>query len=156
MNTNILIIVTTILGTFLLISCILVLCFYYRWKKAKRQRKPDEHSSSLSVPSFFFQPETPVFLIGAENSTSLPQDIVGGGGKKNNKKLFKSKDKKKSLHQLRQGGDNGPPHVTSSEPNLYAEHGPPGGVGRVGGREPSRKVGSIRQLYASIGKKLYL
>ena len=155
MNTNILIIVTTILGTFLLISCILVLCFYYRWKKAKRQRKPDEHSSSLSVPSFFFQPETPVFLIGAENSTSLPQDIVGGG-KKNNKKLFKSKDKKKSLHQLRQGGDNRLPHVTSSEPNLYAEHGPPGGVGRVGGREPSRKVGSIRQLYASIGKKLYL
>ena len=151
MNTNILIIVTTILGTFLFISCILVLCFYYRWKKAKRQRKPDDHSSSLSVPSFFFQPETPVFLIGAENSS--PQD-----GAKNNKKF---KDKKKSLrhlHQLRHhGGENhGPRQVSSSEPNLYAEHGPPGGIGvgagRIGGREPSRKVGSIRQLYASIGK----
>ena len=150
MNTNILIIVTTILGTFLLISCILVLCFYYRWKKAKRQRKPDDHSS-LSVPSFFFQPETPVFLIGAENSS--PQD-----GAKNNKKF---KDKKKSLrhlHQLRHhGGENhGPRQVSSSEPNLYAEHGPPGGIGvgagRIGGREPSRKVGSIRQLYASIGE----
>lgn len=145
MNRKILIIVSTILGTFLLISCILVLCFYYRWKKAKhRQRNSDR---SLSVPSFFFQPETPVFLIGAENSSQ------------ENKKSRAANKSKKMMMKLKGGSTNNQdktkatindieeqPHILSSEPNLYAEN--PSGVGR----QPTRKVGSIRQLYASIGR----
>ena len=109
---------------FLFISCILVLCFYYRWKKAKKQRS-NEHS--MSVPSFFFQPETPVFLIGAD------------GGSHDKNKRSTTKDKKSQ-----RASTTNSRRVTTSDPNLYS-------TPVVTGREP-KKGGSIRQIYASIGK----
>ena len=103
-----LIIITSILGTFLLVSCILALCFYHRWKNAKKQRTNDH---SLSEPSFLFHSETPVFLIGREG----PPD-------QRNRRITDAR-------------------VTASDPNLY-----------VDGKRDVKKGGSIRQLYASIGK----
>uniref|UniRef100_A0A7M6DN00 Uncharacterized protein n=2 Tax=Clytia hemisphaerica TaxID=252671 RepID=A0A7M6DN00_9CNID len=125
MNKKVLIIVSTVLGVFLFISCILVLCFYYRWKKAKKQRS-NEHS--MSVPSFFFQPETPVFLIGAD-------------GSHDKNKRSTTKDKKSQ-----RASTTNSRRVATSDPNLYS-------TPVVTGREP-KKAGSIRQIYASIDKFL--
>eukprot|EP00111_Clytia_hemisphaerica_P007990 TCONS_00023208-protein len=125
MNKKVLIIVSTVLGVFLFISCILVLCFYYRWKKAKKQRS-NEHS--MSIPSFFFQPETPVFLIGAD-------------GSHDKNKRSTTKDKKSQ-----RASTTNSRRVATSDPNLYS-------TPVVTGREP-KKAGSIRQIYASIDKFL--
>jgi len=118
MNRTVLIIVSSVLGTFLIISCFLVLCFYLRWKKAKKERSND-HSME---PPFFFQPETPVFLIGRQE-----------GGKRS------------ALGKSQRINDHGSidSRITASDTNLYSSER----------REP-KKVGSIRQLYASIGKKI--
>ena len=120
MNGTVFIIVSSVLGTFLLISCFLVLCFYLRWKKAKSERS----NGHPMEPPFFFRPETPVFLIGRQE-----------GGKR-------SALKKKSERINEHGSIDS--RVTASDTNLYSSER----------REP-KKVGSIRQLYASIGRSFY-
>ena len=45
-----------------------MVCFYQRWRKAKQTANATE----ASEPPFFFQPETPVFLIGRDGKQHLP------------------------------------------------------------------------------------
>ncbi|XP_057296846.1 uncharacterized protein LOC130625761 isoform X2 [Hydractinia symbiolongicarpus] len=60
-------IVAVVLAIFLIISCVLLVCMFRRWREAKQQT--NRHNSE---PQFSFEPTTPVFLVPNDGSKKLP------------------------------------------------------------------------------------
>lgn len=100
-----LIIITSVLGAFLLFSCILALCFYHRWRNAKKQRTNDH---SMVEPSSLYKSETPVFLIGREGpcfpKSRLNSQSTDGRATASDTNLYnmekREKKKTKSIKQM--------------------------------------------------------